>query len=111
MKRSKLGIAVAIGAALAVGIVTGPAHADTWAYPGGANCTQQTAFTASNTANGSGTQHRAEGYSGYYYASWGSTWYTQYRQKNWGWNTILSSRVGTTGSGGSISTAAVGCAA
>ncbi len=109
MKKARLGIAALVGCGLALAAVTAPAHADTWAYPGGVRCTAQTALTASNTANGSGTQHRAEGYSGYYYASWGSTWWTQYREKNWGWYDILSSRLGTTGTGGTVSTAVVGC--
>jgi hypothetical protein len=85
------------------------AHADTWVYPGGVSCADRTALTASNTSNGTLTEHRAEGYGGYYYASWAATWWTQYREKQWEWYDILSSRIGTTGNGGVISTAVVAC--
>lgn len=107
--KSRAAVVVAAVLALTLGGSVSPAAADTWTYPGGVNCTSQNATTQTTTYNGNGTQHRAEGYSGYWYSSWAATGSAVVRSKNWGWSTILSTRLGTTGSGGTVVSAYVYC--
>lgn len=95
---SLVGIAIVLGLVASVGVAS-PALADSWRYPGGVSCTGYTARTWSQSVNGTQAQHRAEGYLGYYYKNWGTYWWTASYQGDWGYKTILSSRVGVTGNG------------
>jgi hypothetical protein len=104
-------IAATAAGILLCGVSTSPAFADTWAYPGGVYCSQQTATTASYTTFGASVQHRAQGYGGYYYASWAAGFWPSRITHNWGWYDILSSRVGTTGDGGQVHQWAIRCTA
>ena len=107
MKKSAIAAAAVLGLVLSVG-ATAPAHADSWLYPGGVYCSGPTARTWSSSTGGTSAQHRAEGYGGYYYKSWGTYWWWASFQGDWGWHDILSSRVGITGSG-TLHEGAVSC--
>lgn len=93
--------------ALAVGGVATPAAAEPYDYPGGVRCSTFSAATESLTEGslfGGSVQHRAQGYSGYHYASWPAHyWMTPYK-KNWGWKEILGTRLGLTNGGTIIAT-------
>lgn len=71
-KRSIAALGAAATVALVLGVGVTPAMADT-AYPGAAYCTAQNATTKSWSQNGWSdhtVEHRAQGYAGYYYATW-----------------------------------------
>lgn len=103
--------AAGIAAALVVGAAI-PAHAATWAYPGAVYCSAQNAKTSTRidaSWHTGAIQHRAQGYGGYYYADFGGAFARSTDTKNWGWNDILSTRLGAVESGRTIVWATVSC--
>jgi len=107
--RVKLFVPLVAAALLVVGVPTA-AHADTWKYPGRADCAAGAqAMTYTETKGGTGTQHRVTGYAGYWYANWGPTTSITYRVKEWGFQSAWDARLGTLGSGGTVQAWSIGC--
>ena len=112
MERKLRSLAIGVAATVALTLGTGvlPAAAAT-SYPGAAYCSTNNASTLSTTAGfDHSVGHRAEGYAGYYYATFSVVWYSSVKTKikNWGFKDILSSRITTT-QDATIQRASVGC--
>ena len=109
IKRAFSGMGAALLCAFFLNVGVAPAAAAT-AYPGAVSCTADNATTRSITSafGDHSVQHRAEGYAGYYYATFSVPWYASdnTRKKNWGFKAILSSRISTSAT---LHSAAIGC--
>jgi hypothetical protein len=115
MTKKKNATIAAAAIVASLGLVFGTAtaaEAATWVYPGSVSCSGYTAATETQVISSFATgitEHRVQGYGGYYYATWPSDYYVVNATKSWGYKALLSTRLGSESSGVTVSYYSVSC--